>query len=395
MAISRRSVICGGVLALAVATTAWSAETPRPPHQRPADITTDEAGLWYAADKAEQGIKASGDLDADAALTAYVKGVECKVAPEYCDEVRLYVMDRPFFNAMAAPNGAIEVWSGALLRVRNEAGLAFVLGHETTHYAFNHSLLEQRELKGRMDAIVPLGVLFAPFVGPLVLDLGYLGAVAGFEHYSRDREMEADHGGADRMTAAGYDPAAAAGDWKLLIDEQDHSEFDKIRKQHARAGLFDDHPLEGDRLEALTALAKDRTGDLGQQRFRAALRPHLAEFLRQDVRRRDYGETLFVIDQLAADGGDAGVLGFYRGECLRLRGGDGDAAKAIEAYVSALDAPDAPPDAWRDLGELYERGHQAEKARAAYQAYLDHAPAAQDRWMVQAALQKLDPTEAK
>jgi predicted Zn-dependent protease len=203
--------------------------------------------------------------------------------------------------------------------------------------------------------------------------------------------MAADKGGFDRLVAAGYAAAAAPAVWRDLIDEQSHSAFDKVRQQHARAGLFDDHPLEGARLDALAALAKDVSGgDLGQDRLRAAIRPHLAAFLRDDLRRRDFGETLFVIDELKSDGGDEGVLSFFSGECYRLRRADGDALKAIAAYETASASADAPVDVWRNLGDLYLQQHAPAKARAAYQAYLDHAPAAQDRWLVEAALKKLD-----
>lgn len=251
----RRTSLTALAIALSLASVA-DGQTPRPPHQRPTDLKSEEGGLWYASDKAETQARASGDLDSDPQLNAYVKRVECKVAPEYCDEVRIYILDRPFFNAMAAPNGYIELWSGTLLRARDEAELAFVLAHETTHYAYNHGLAARRALKERMEAVLPIGILAAPFVGALVLDLGYLGAVAGFEHYSREQEMAADRGGFDRIVSAGYDPSAAPAIWQALIDEQAHSAFEKVRQQHARAGLFDDHPLEGDRLNALSLLAK-------------------------------------------------------------------------------------------------------------------------------------------
>ena len=95
------------------------------------------------------------------------------------------------------------------------------------------------------------------------------------------------------MVAAGYDGSAAPAVWQELLDEQSRSTFEKVRQQHARAGLFDDHPLEGARLDALAKLAEGAPkGDLGSERYRAAIRPHLAAFLRDDLRRRDFGETI-------------------------------------------------------------------------------------------------------
>jgi predicted Zn-dependent protease len=64
----------------------------------------------------------------DPALNAYVRSVLCKVTDDYCRDVRVYIVDVPYFNASMAPNGAMMVWTGTLLRVRNEAQLALVLG---------------------------------------------------------------------------------------------------------------------------------------------------------------------------------------------------------------------------------------------------------------------------
>ena len=51
----------------------------------------------------------------------------------------------PYFNASMAPNGMMQVWSGLLLRVDNEAQLAAVLGHEIGHYLARHSVERLRD----------------------------------------------------------------------------------------------------------------------------------------------------------------------------------------------------------------------------------------------------------
>ena len=384
----------------------------RPPHLRPTDASAEEAGLWYMSDKAEAQAKVSGELDSDAGLTAYVRSVECKVASEYCDDVRIYVMDRPYFNATTAPNGYIEVWTGPLLRVRDEAELAFVLGHETSHFALNHSVQSQKEERRRMNEAMALGLVLAAGgmaagislgaspssisnLGSSLVNVAYLGEMAGFMRFNREQEDIADQAGLDRIVAAGYEPSASTSVWRSLVSEQASSDFPKVRQQHARANIFDDHPLEGQRIDALTALASGRpSGDRGRERYRAAIRPHLAAFLRDDLRRRDFGETLYTANRLLADGGDEGVLNYFRGECYRQRRGDGDAAQALTAYQAATLSADAPPEAWREVGTLYQSQHQIAKARTAFQTYLDRAPAAQDRWLVEASLKKLNQMEA-
>jgi len=154
-------VIAGLALALSGPLASAAPAVERLPHLRPPDAGSEEAGLWDATDKAERAARTSGELDADPELNAYVKHVLCKVAQEYCDDLRLYIMDRPFFNATTAPNGYVEVWSGLLLRARSEAELAFVLAHETTHFARNHSLAAERHFKDQANGAMALGLILS------------------------------------------------------------------------------------------------------------------------------------------------------------------------------------------------------------------------------------------
>ena len=87
------------------------------------------------------------------------------MAPEYCADVRVYVLDRPFFNAAAAPNGYVEVWSGTLLRARNEAELAFVIGHEVSHVAQDHLIKSWRAAKTRANTAMALSVVASIALG--------------------------------------------------------------------------------------------------------------------------------------------------------------------------------------------------------------------------------------
>ena len=59
----------------------------------------------------------------DPVLEGYLQGVTCRLAREYCSQIRVYVMDVPHFNASMSPNGYMEIWTGLLLRVENEGFL--------------------------------------------------------------------------------------------------------------------------------------------------------------------------------------------------------------------------------------------------------------------------------
>jgi predicted Zn-dependent protease len=392
---------------------ASSLTTPRLAGQRP-DITSDEAGLWAVMDKAEQAAKTSADRVTDPRLVDYLRGQACKLAPEYCQEIRVYALQRPFFNATAAPNGYIEVWTGLMLRAQTQSELAFVLGHEISHYSQNHSIEAWRATKTRSNIALALSIAVSAAASAAAANTGstqaandtldaassinniiYLSTVAAYFSFSRDNESEADSLGFNRATKIGLDPTAGAAIWKRLTDESLASDFPKIRKEPNRAGIFNSHPINDVRMAALASMAKalksavaiDRKAELAA--YRDLIRPYLADWLRDDLRRKDYGQTLFLIDQLSEQGQDLGLLNFYRGEAYRLRRKAKDLEEAKQAYEKAVQSADAPPEAWRNLGDLAMAAKDHAAASAAYQAYLVHAPQAQDRWIIEDNLLQL------
>jgi predicted Zn-dependent protease len=386
----------------------------RLPGQAP-DSRTDEAGLWTIMDGAEQVAKASPDRIRAPGLNAYVQSLTCRLAPEYCAELRVYVMQRPAYNASAAANGYIELWSGLLLRADSDDELGFVLGHEITHYAENHAIETQRAVKLRNNVKFALS-LAVNWTGQAVAanassvqaandsvhaasainELLYLGNIAAYLQYSRANETEADQAGLERARLAGLDPRSAAKVWRKLIDENQASDFPSRRSEPVGSSIFSTHPINSARMLALTQAAQGAdvtTPEQMQERrraYRRQIRPFLSAWLADDLRRRDYGQTLLVIERLSSLGEDLGMLNFYRGETLRQRRSDGDLAKARAAYQAAILYDDAPSIAWRNLGDLALRNGETGTALSAYLAYLARAPNAQDRWIIDAAIKTMN-----
>lgn len=376
---------------------------------RPAD-NTDEGGLWNAMDKAEIAARASAEVNRDPKLNSYVKGVFCKLAAEYCGDVRIYVMDRPYYNAAMAPNGYMEVWSGTLLRARTEDELAFVLSHEVSHFAENHSLEAWRAQKNRAAALMGVqvgiallgaaaaanastidGARAALDVADGVSNVVYLGTIASLFRFSRDHEIEADRRGFERAAKAGYAAAAPPAMFRALQAENKASQFAKVRNSERRLNIFGTHPLTAERLQLAEGLrANWPKTEMGDRRaYRAVIRPHLAAWIRDDLRRKDFGQTLHLLDGLSAGGEDLGLLNFYKGEAYRLRRETHDLDRARSAYQAAAAYPDAPAATWRELGEACRKTGDRVAARAAFTTYLERAPQAEDKWLVEAALAKL------
>lgn len=349
---------------------------------------TDEAELWYAMQRAENELKLSPLLVKDPALNAYVRGLTCQVADDYCRDLRVYIMDVPEFNASMAPNGMMIVWTGALLRARDEAEIGFVLGHEAGHFTAQHSIRQWRRLKDT-SAVLSAFQLIAYGVGlPDAAFLGALGAYAGIFKYSRDMEREADRLGFQYAVAHGYDPEAGGDLWARLKRERD------TRPDKREARVFTTHPPTEERLSDIrtaAAAVPNPPRQRNRDAYRAAMRPFLDKWLAAELGRRRYEASVLVIRELLEDSPaeDHGLLTFYLGEAHRRRNGEGDRARAAEFYAKAVALPSAPAAAWREHGfALRDAGRPAD-ARGALQRYLADAPQADDRAFVQRELDRL------
>lgn len=351
---------------------------------RPEDSSV-EAGLWLQMDKAEQRIRTSGQRVTDTALEDYVREVACRVAGPYCEDLRVYVMDVPEFNASMAPNGVMVVWTGLLLRMENEAQLATVLGHEIAHYQLRHSLKRWYEIRDTVNvmSVLQIGTIMAGLGA--FNDLGALAAQGYLAAFSRGAESEADDRGIRLLAGAGYAPDPAAEIWQGLLDEIEASD------EPRPPAFFASHPAPADRADTLRQLANflaepGQTERLGRDDYLAATLPHRARWLRAELDQRRFERTQVLLDRLIEDGAGLGTLHFAQGELYRIRGQDGDEAKAAEAYRRATAQADAPAAAWRSLGLVLRSQDRPRQAAEAFQAYLLAEPQAADRAMIESYL---------
>jgi predicted Zn-dependent protease len=386
-ALSRTLWFC---LALAMAGLSGAAEpidAARPGERPPAGSDEDE--LWYAMDRAERELKQHPLLVRDEALNAYVRGVACKVAGDYCPDLRVYIVEQPWFNASMAPNGMMVVWTGALLRFQDEAELALVLGHEFAHFQQRHSLQQWRKAKRTSAVLSSFGLLaWGSGAGAAGQVAGLLGAAQMYS-FSRDAEREADRLGFGATVASGYDPAAGARLWRRMVDEE------AARRYGKPIPVFASHPKTIERLadvEAAGQAAGATGGHSGRDAYRAAVRPFLAEWLEAELSRRMYDTSLRVIGDLRAlaEPDLQGLYTFALAEAHRRRGKEGDARQAGALYAEAVEQPGAPPAAHREHGLVLRSQGNAEGAARSLSRYLALAPDAEDAAFVHQYLNELE-----
>ncbi len=157
-------------------------------------------------------------------------------------------------NAWCMPGGKIAVYTGIMPVLKNEAGLAAVLGHEVAHATKKHGIQRYaRAIRGELLGVVigattALGGQIWCKTESCKMLTGLGGAAAGFaitffdRRFSRSEETESDLLGQVYMARAGYDPGEAARLWERMGD---------LPKGHSQPEFLSTHPSDSSRIETL------------------------------------------------------------------------------------------------------------------------------------------------
>jgi beta-barrel assembly-enhancing protease len=367
---------CAACAGWAFAQADWS---PPPRFTRP-EVGTDEGGLWALMDREEVRLRRSPFRIRDEELNRYLNGIACKLGTDHCPDIRVYLMRVPYFNASMAPNGMLQIWSGLLLRVENEAQLSAVIAHEIGHYLQRHSVEQLRDAKSR----AAFGQFMAMF-GAVGL-IGQLAALGGAFAFSREHEREADRISVQLMQRAAYDPREATKVWANLLDEVKATRGGDPSQDSI---LFATHPPSEERRLALQGLASGTSGATLEAEFREQLAPIRFGLLEDEMKRGRFDESVALLNRLLErEPGNAALLHF-RGEARRQRAADGDAALALADFDAAVRTGVEPLVTYRSLGYLYRALHRPDEARAAWQRYLERAPDAPDADLIKQTLEEM------
>ncbi|MGH8221334.1 MAG: M48 family metallopeptidase, partial [Woeseiaceae bacterium] len=272
-----------------------------PPGYQPEE-TRDEQGLWMEIEKYELELNKSALLVKDPELNNYVQQAVCRVAGDYCNDFRVYLVRNPNFNASMTATGMMQIWTGLLVRVSSTDELAAVVGHEIAHYTRLHTLERFRNLKksAATGSIFDFGVAILTGVQT---PIGQATAMLSVLSFSREQESEADLLGARLVAEAGYDPHASYRVWQNVIAEEEAAEVK--RKQ---PGMFSKtHPDAAARAEVL----KDRVSaryaapDLEivpDERFVRILSNHYLFLMEDQIDTNRFGRTKELLERHMAMG---------------------------------------------------------------------------------------------
>lgn len=347
--------------------------------------TVDERGIWMTADEDERKLRDSKFVIHDTGLETYVRDVLCRtVGQDRCNGVRIYIIRLAAFNASMAPNGTLSVYSGLLLRVKNEAELAAVLGHEFAHFEERHTLYSYKQMRLATD--IGMWAAFLGSTGLLIQDA----AVGSIYQFSRQQETAADLRAFSYIAASEYRPGAFADIWNRMMDEADATAAGRMRRsrRYDRVPFFATHPTNLDRATYLRTLAV-RAGDEGKTddaRFHAAMAAWLPQFLDDQLKLNDFGGTEYLLAQLAGTDWTPTLL-YARGELYRMRGNPRDLVAAAQFYREAISKGGTDPAVYRSLGLSLLRSGDVGGGRQALEDYLRLQPDARDKAMIATLIQ--------
>lgn len=176
---------------------------------------------------------------------------------------RFGVIDSDDLNAFAAPGGYVFLTKGLYRKLKNEAELAGVLGHEIGHVLRKHHL----KLLQKSQGIAALGGFLsgaAKNENQLVQNLIGSGAEIAARGLDKDAEFEADRFGVVLTARAGYEAYALPA----VLAEIGHVS----RSDKSVSLLFKTHPHPEERLGQLAEAVGDHLdgvaeGQAGAKRF--------------------------------------------------------------------------------------------------------------------------------
>lgn len=261
----------------------------------------------------------------------------------------LRVVQDPSPDALTYPNGVCYITTGMVAQLRNEDQLAMVLAHETIHYVHRHAL----------NAMQPAGGTGVP-AGADNPMLSY----SGRGIFPRmQAEKEADTEGLRLIRLAGFDATriiALLNGFEPLDNENSTSKY---------------------RRSMISAIVDTASGPVSADRsyhydpeYLSRVSPALLANARAAIQKGLWDQAEYHLSNyLSVRPDDPGAY-YLRGEARRRNTSGAKVQLAIRAYEKAirLDREFAP--AYRELGVVYLKMGQRQRARQFFETYLAMAP---------------------
>ena len=221
-------------LTLVLAPAAWADRTPLKPGWNMFSPDQDVQVGQQVSQDAERQLPMMNDSRVDNYLNTLGQRL-AQHAPGYKFPYNYKGVNDKAINAFALPGGHIYINRGTIEAADNEAQLAGVMAHETSHVALRHGTNQaSKSYAAQMPLAILGGMLGSNSIGGVLAQLG-----AGFTlnsillKYSRNDESQADVMGTQILYDSGYDPRGMSQFLEKLQSKDTGGH---------RVDFFSDHP---------------------------------------------------------------------------------------------------------------------------------------------------------
>lgn len=163
------------------------------------------------------------------------------------------LLDSKEVNAWCMPGGKVAVYSGILPVMKDENGMAVVMGHEVAHAIAKHSSERASQAMVAQGLGSSLGALAGQNPGTAKnIFLGAVGVGTQLKmlSFGRNQESEADRLGLIFMAMAGYDPRGAPTFWERMA----------AQSQGSPPEFLSTHPSDATRIADINARMSEALG---------------------------------------------------------------------------------------------------------------------------------------
>ena len=374
-------------------------------------------------DRHEQYLRTSNKFIADDRLNDALHSLTCKTVGRLCENLRVYAIRAPGFNAFMMPNGAMIVQSGLLLRISDDAELAAVLGHEASHFTRRHSVMSMRRWHRTASGFAVVGALVSAagsvasgsattyegaanaqnMSNTAMLMLQTASVVAAFQlvGYDRAQEKQADIDGFEWMKKNGLDVAGAHRIWQKLVDEQ------AAGGRESGFSLLATHPTPKERLSYLSHLANESRmaaadssttmEDEPADSIRRLVDPYRQDWLVDEMEVQSPQQFAAIVKAQTEFGIIPGYGAYMEGKswashAKSLKGRQQREAltKAAAAFGRGAESESGmPAEGYRDWAKINVRKGEVESARRNFEKYLALKPDAWDAAYIRRTMDSL------
>ena len=332
--------------------------TTAPVHD--SELISNESDYLYVFNRYEEQLKSAPNRIRNDRLINYIEAVLCRLSINYCERLRVYVLENPEFNAHMLPNGAFIILTGLLLRVDNESQLAYVLAHELGHYVgkdgikkINYSRLKNNNKSNKTTSV-----------------LRQSSNDVSLNKYTQKLEYDADLFAIDLLNKKQYDLNSVAKLFTDLAIENRAANKENI------GGFNSSHPGTVRRISLFQKNSVDRsTHNLIDNPSWVKIKAfYIKKWLQLELSKREFKSSRVLLERLQKESPEPEYFDYFFAEIHRKQMGSDHQQKAKNYYLAHLQGKLVIDDAYKHLAQVYSALNKKQLAKNFYSKYLSSHP---------------------